>query len=69
MHVGPTVEEPYLGPVSSLVAVVADVHRHVHILDAMNQEPQGETAILDGLARVLQRQLELVDLVDDASLA
>ena len=54
MHVGPAVEEPDLGPVPSLVAVVADVHRHVEILDAMDEEPQGESAILDGLARVLQ---------------
>jgi hypothetical protein len=42
---------------------------HVQILDQVDQEPKSESAILDGLARVLQGRLELMDLVDDASLA
>ena len=37
--------------------------RLVHILDAMDEEPQGEAAIVDGFALVLERQPELIDLV------
>ncbi len=43
----PFVEEPNLGPIPSLVAVVADMTWLVHVLDAMDEEPQGEAAILD----------------------
>jgi hypothetical protein len=38
------------------------------MLDAMDEEPKGESAILDGLARVLQGPSELLDLVHDATL-
>ena len=50
------------------IVVVADVHRHVHVLDAVNEEPQGEPAIVDRFALVLQGRPELVDLVDHAAL-
>ena len=64
----PSVEEPNLSPIPSLVAVVADMTRLVHVLDAMDEEPQGEPAILDGLALVFKGHPELVDLVDHAAL-
>jgi hypothetical protein len=47
VHVGPSIEEPDLGAIPSLVAVVADMTWLVHILKAMDEEPQGEPAVLD----------------------
>ena len=40
MHVGSLVEEPDLSLVASLIRIVADMHRHVQILNAMDQEPE-----------------------------
>ena len=57
MHVGPSVEESNLSSIAALVAVVADVARLVHVLDAVDEESQGETAILDRRARVLRATL------------
>ena len=69
MHVRPAIEEPNLGVVATTIVVVADVHRHVHVLDAVNEEPQGEPTILDRLGLVLEGRPELVDLVDDAAVS
>ena len=42
MHIGATFEESDLLLVPSFVVVVADVHRHVHVLDAIDQKTQGK---------------------------
>jgi hypothetical protein len=68
MQVGAAVEPPHLEGVTALVVVLADMQGHVEVLDAMEQEPEGEPAILDRLARVLQGHPELVDLVHDTTL-
>jgi hypothetical protein len=45
VHIGPSVEEPDFGPIAALVA---DIQRHVHFLDAMDEKTQSELAILNG---------------------
>jgi hypothetical protein len=67
VHVGAAIEGPNLSAVAATVVIVPHVHRHVHVLDGVNEEPQGEPTILDGLGFVLQSCPELVDLVDDAT--
>jgi hypothetical protein len=47
VHVRVLIEEPNLSPVPSLVAVVADVTGLMQVFNAMEEEPKGETAILD----------------------
>jgi hypothetical protein len=67
VQVRTTIEAPHLGIVPISVVVVADMTWLMHILDEMDQEPQGEPPILDRLALVLQRRPEPVDLVDHAA--
>jgi hypothetical protein len=47
VHVRALIEELNLCAIPSLVTVVAEVTGLVQVLDAVDQEPQSETAILD----------------------
>jgi hypothetical protein len=59
----PSVEESNPGLIPAFIVVVATVYRHVHVFQTMNQDPQGESPILDRL----DDQSKLVDLVDHAA--
>jgi hypothetical protein len=36
-HVCPAIEEPHLRVVSTLIVIIAHVHRHVHVFDAVDE--------------------------------
>ena len=68
VHVGAAIKEANLSLVATLVMVVANVAGLMHVFGAMDEEPQHESTILDGLAPVVHYQSELVNLVDHATL-
>jgi hypothetical protein len=53
--------------VAAFVVVVADVAGLMKVLDAVEQEPQGEPTLLDRLALIADDLGKLVDLVDYAT--
>jgi hypothetical protein len=67
VHVHSAIEGSNLGVVSAAIVVIANVHRHMHVLDAVDEESQGEPPVLSRLGRVFQDGPELVDLVDNAT--
>jgi len=46
VHVGPSVGEPHPRVVAAAIVVVADMARLVKVLDAVDEEPEGEPARL-----------------------
>lgn len=67
MHVGSTIVEPDLCVGPAAIMVVADMAGLMHVLNAMDKEPEREPTILDGLSRVLQGRPKLIDLGHDAT--
>ena len=68
MHVGPLAEELDLGVIAPPVVVVADVQRHVQVLDQVDQEPQRDPTLLERPAAILEDGPELADLRHDVPL-
>jgi hypothetical protein len=67
MHVASFIEPADLGLIPSLIVVIANVTRLLHIFDTVNQEQQGEPSILDRLGLVFDDEPKLVDLIDDTA--
>ena len=68
MHIATLVEEPDLRIVATLVVLVADMHRHMEVFDAVNRNRSANRLSSMDRLRSFSVALEFVDLIHDATL-